>query len=244
MSESEKNALTMSIEAETGQKFDNQYKFGTDAKEFDRRLYACVGHNLQLAREISGLSRSDAMYQIWGYKNKNMSPNRISEMESGTNKIELRSVYKACVVYGCSPEFIFGFTDEFEMGNIEAKMAGLVFRSVRESVMDATSTICEGMAQSLRHLPPYQGELLRQSAKGCVDLALKYAHDMVFRAQYGDLLDAIYDLQTKTQQFDRYFARQMRQIELNMASMLDKDQDTSATKKMTMTVVKDETVSV
>lgn len=232
------DSATQNVEIKNnGVALQNVPDFGSNYREFDRKLYACIGKNLRIAREIAGLTRTEAMNQIWSYKNKEMSPNRISEMESGDKKIELRTVYKACVVYGCSPEFIFGFSDEFELHNIEAKMAGLAFRSVRESVLEATNAICDGMAKSLRHLPPYQGELLRNSGQKCIDLALKYAHDMVFRAQYGDLLEALHDLQDKVQGFDRYFSRQMRQIELSMESLLDNDEDERSTRKLTNHVI-------
>lgn len=235
MSELDQDSPLLNVELAAGgmMKLPVLNTLDAESKDFDRRLYQCIAHNLRLAREIAGISRGDAQNQIWNYKNKDAAPNRVSEMESGTKKIELRSVYKACVVYGCSPEFIFGFSDEFELHNLESQMAGLVFRSVRESVLEATSAICEGMSKSIKHLPPYQGELLRNSAQKCVEVALKYSHNMVFRAEYPDLLEALHDLQDKSIGFDRYFARQMRQIELVMESLLDNDEDENSTRKLT-----------
>lgn len=204
-------------------------------QEFDRKLYQVIGHNLHLAREMAGMTRMEAMNQIWSYKNKTMSPNRISEMESGLKKIELRTVYKACVVYGCSPEFIFGFSDDFELHNLEAKMAGLVFRSVRESVLEATNAICDGMAKSLRHLPPYQGQLLRDSAQKCIDLS----HSLPAHSKYTDFMDSLTDLQNKVYGFDRYFARQMRYIELVTESLLDNDEDDRSMRRLAQHVIAD-----
>lgn len=200
---------------------------------YDKRLYKVIAHNCKLAREIAGLTRIQAQNAIWAYKNENMHPNRISELESGDKKIELKTIYKLCQVYGCSPEFIFGLSDEFEINNLAAKHAGAVFQSVRAAVLESTEQICMNMSKAITHLPPFQGEVLKASARNAVDVFKAHSHDLAFKAQYSDCLEAMQLLEKNVVMFERYFARQMRQLEMSMMSMLDHDQDDTASMKMT-----------
>lgn len=200
---------------------------------YEKRLYKVVAHNCKLAREIAGLTRIDAQNAIWQYKNDKMHPNRISELESGDKKIELKTIYRLCQVYGCSPEFIFGISDEFEINNLAAKQAGLVFQSVRASVLEATEQICVNMSKAITHLPPFQGEVLKASARHAVDVFRAHSHDLAFKAQYPDVLESMQALEKNVVMFERYFARQMRQIEMSMMSLLENDEDDLSSQKMT-----------
>lgn len=200
---------------------------------FEKRLYKVIAHNCKLAREIAGLTRIEAQNAIWQYRNDKMHPNRISELESGDKKIELKTIYRLCQVYGCSPEFIFGLSDEFEVNNLAAKYSGAVFQSVRSSVLEATEQICMNVSKAIHHLPPFQGEVLKTSARNAVDVFMAHSHDMVFKAQYPDVWEAMQTLEKNVVMFERYFARQMRQIEMSMMSLLDNDEDDTASHKMT-----------
>lgn len=200
---------------------------------FEKRLYKVIAHNCRLAREIAGLTRIEAQNAIWQYRNDKMHPNRISELESGDKKIELKTIYRLCQVYGCSPEFIFGLSDEFEVNNLAAKYSGAVFQSVRSSVLEATEQICMNVSKAIHHLPPFQGEVLKTSARNAVDVFMAHSHDMVFKAKYPDVLEAMQTLEKNVVMFERYFARQMRQIEMSMMSLLDNDEDDTASHKMT-----------
>ena len=203
---------------------------------FEKRLYKTVAHNCKLAREIANFSRIEAQNAIWQYENDKMFPNRISELESGNKKIELKIIFKMAEVYGCSVDFLLGFSDEFERNNLAAKQAGLVFQSVRSSVLEATEQLCMNVSKSITHLPPFQGELLKTSARNAVDVFSRHAHDLVFKAQYPDVLEAMKELQKNVVMFEKLFARQMRQIELSMMTLLENDEDVTSSMKMTQCV--------
>lgn len=194
---------------------------------FDKRLYKVIAHNCKLAREIAGLTRIEAQNAIWEYKNDKMFPNRISELESGDKKIELKTIYKLCEVYACSPEFIFGFSDEFELNNLAAKQSGAVFQSVRSAVLEATEQLCSNVSKAITHLPPFQGEMLKSSARKAVDAFEAHSHDLAFKAQYGDVLEVMKDLKKNVAMFEMYFAKQMRQVELSMWNLLEDDTESS-----------------
>lgn len=204
-----------------------------ESSAFDKKLYKVVAHNCKLARGIAGLTLREAQKAIWNYNNDQMFPNRMSELESGNKKIELKTVYRLCEVYGCSPEFIFGFSDEFERGNLAAKHAGAVFQSVRSSVLEATEQLCMNVSKSITHLPPFQGEMLKNSARKVVDVFETHSHDLVFKSQYGDVLEVVADLKKNVVMFELFFAKQMRQMELSMMSMLEDGADETASMKLT-----------
>ncbi len=207
----------------------------TDENEsFDKRLFKVVGYNCKIAREIRGFTRREAQQAIWQYQNPDMFPNRISELESGDKKIDLKTIFKAAEAYGCSVDFLLGFSDEYERNNLAAKHAGMVFQSVRSSVLEATEQICQNVSKSITHLPPFQGELIKSSARQAVDTFKKHSHDLVFKAQYPDLLEAMNELSKNVVMFELFFAKQMRQIELSMMSLLEDDNDdTAANHKLT-----------
>ena len=207
----------------------------TDENEsFDKRLAKVVGYNCKIAREIRGWTRKEAQQAIWQYQNPDMFPNRISELENGDKKIDLKTIFKLCEAYGCSSDFIFGFSDEYERNNLAAKHAGMVFQSVRSSVLEATEQICQNVSKSIMHLPPFQSELIKSSARQAVDTFKKHSHDLVFKAQYPDLLEAMNELSKNVVMFELFFAKQMRQIELSMMSLLEDDNDdTAANHKLT-----------
>lgn len=192
---------------------------------FDRRLYKVIGHNAKLAREIAGLNRKEAMQLIWAYRNDKMFANRVSELECGEKKIELKTVFKMCEVYGCSADFILGFSDEFERNNLAAKYSGMVFQSIRGSVLEATEQLCMNVSKSINHLPPFQGELLKNSSKQLTEVIKKHSHDLVFKAEYADVLEAAKELEKNVAMFEMFFAKQMRQMELSMMSLLESEND-------------------
>ncbi len=203
---------------------------------FDRRLYKVVAYNAKLAREIAGINRKDAMQLIWAYRNDKMFPNRVSELESGDKKIELKTVFKLCEAYGCSADFILGFSDEFERNNLAAKYSGMVFQSVRSSVLEATEQLCMNVSQSIKHLPPFQGELLKNSAKQLTEVIKKHSHDLAFKAQYADVLEAAKELEKNVAMFEMFFAKQMRQMELSMMNLLENNGDEMSSLKLTQNI--------
>lgn len=206
-----------------------------ESVKFDRKLYKAIGYNAKLAREIAGLDRKEAMRLIWAYRNDKMFANRVSELESGDKKIELKTVVKLCEVYGCSADFILGFSDEFERNNLAAKYSGMVFQSIRGSVLEATEQLCMNVSKSINHLPPFQGELLKNSSKQLSEVIKKHSHDLAFRGEYPDILDAARDLEQKVAMFEMFFAKQMRQMELSMMNLLDQGTEADEMSSMKLT---------
>lgn len=188
---------------------------------YEKQVRSVVGHNAKLAREIAGMTCKEAQIAIWGYKNEAMFANRISELESGRMKIELKIVHKLCQVYGCSADFILGFSDEFEREDFITKRTGLVFQSVQSAVLENSLMVCEQMSRALSSLPPMQGELLKGAARAVVDNVNVLRHDLVFRGKYPQLLDLTDALSNRIVQFETNFARQMRRIELSYMTLTD-----------------------
>ena len=85
----------------------------------------------------------------------------------------------------------------------------------------------------LDRLPPFQGELLRSSAKNVVETMERLQKNDEFSTKYPDLTDAVYDLREKVQMFDLYFAKQMRIMELNMLDQIHHKDDEAASVTMT-----------
>ncbi len=211
----------------------NEENLSFEKKKFEEKLYKAVAYNLRLAREISGFTPREAQSAIWNYKNEAMFANRVSEMESGNKKIELTTVLKACETYGCSADFIFGFSDEFERDNLAAKQASMVFRSIRESVLETTEQICMNVSNSITRLPKFEGEMLKTSAKQLIDVFERHAHDLASKAEYLDLLQAAHELKAKVIMFEVFMAKQQRQLELSMMSLLENEDDETSSHKLT-----------
>lgn len=188
-------------------------------------LFRVIGHNCKTVRVTNGMTRASVMRTIWNYENNQKFNNRVSELESGTKKIDVHTLYRFCVEMNCSADYLLGLSTEMESDNLEAKTAGRIFQSIRSAVLDATDDICTSVSKTIRHLPPYQGELLKSSARNVIDIVLELKHDLAFRGQYGELIDAVQELNNNVMGFERYTSRQLRQVELSMIDILDDDDD-------------------
>lgn len=211
----------------------NEEHLPCDKKVLEEKLYKAVAYNLRLAREISGFTPRQAQSAIWNYKDEAMFANRVSEMESGNKKIDLKTFFKACETYNCSADFLLGFSDEFERDNLAAKNAGMVFKSIQGTVLEATEQLCINVSKSITHFPPFQGEMLKTSAKQLIDIFERYSHELASKKEYLDLLQAAYELKTNIAMFEIFFAKQQRQFELSMMSLLEEGDDEEASVKLT-----------
>ena len=214
-----------------------QHELNADIKNtrpfFDeKRLYKVVGENSRRAREIAGFTRRDAQVRIWGNNANEIQPNHLAIHEDGNKKIDLATLYRLCIEYGCSADYLLGLSNEFER-DLAASYNGLVFNSVRGSVLEATTRICDNLKGLLDRLPPFQGELVRSSAKNTIDVINHLRGDASFTETYPTLLDAVDDLREKVQMFDLYFAKQMRIMELNMLDQIHHKDDEAASVTMT-----------
>lgn len=186
----------------------------------EKRLLKVVATNARRARDINGYSRKHAQKLIFNYRNPDMHPNRISELESGNKRIDLKTLYKMCIGYSVSADFLLGLSDEFEH-NSAAAYNGMIIGSMRGAMTEATDRLCMKMSELMRFLPPFQGELLRAAAKDVIAIVDRMKADIVFRSQCADLIDAVEELRSKTNMFDHYVARQMRIVESTMLSQIE-----------------------
>ena len=201
----------------------------------EKELFQVVGHNCKLAREINGTTRAQLQDDVWGYENNQKHANRVSELESGNKRIELITLYRVCKTLGVSADFILGFSDDYERENLEAKTAGLVFYFFCSSVLEATDNICLTMSRAIQSLPSFQGEVLKSQAKHVVELVDKRSHDLMWCADNKDLVEAVQDLKTQIINFDKFFARQMRLIDVASMSQLESS-DEGSNRRLTMSV--------
>lgn len=202
----------------------------------EKELFRAVGHNCKLAREINGTTRPELQDAVWAYENNQKHANRVSELESGNKRIELITLYRVCKALGVSADFLLGFSDDYERENLEAKTAGLVFQSVRSAVLESTDQICLTMSRAIQALPSFQGEVLKTQAKHVVELVDKRSHDLMWCAENKELVDAVRDLKQQAINFDKFFARQMRLIDIASQQLLENNEDGLGNRKLTMPV--------
>lgn len=203
----------------------------------EAEFFKVVGANCRAVREMNGYTRNDVMRRVWAYKNNQQFNNRVCELENGTKKIDVATLYRFCIEMNCSADFLLGMSNEVEVDNLEAKMSGRLYQSLRSSVLEATDEICSSLSKSIRHLPPYQGEMLKSSAQSVVNLIEKLNMDLAFRGQYGELIDAVMELKNHCIGFERYTSRQMRQMEMSMLALIDSDDSEASGRKLNKTFV-------
>lgn len=205
----------------------------------EKQLFQVIGNNTRLARNLSGMTRAQLMDLVWSYSNNQKFANRVSELEGGEKRIELITFYRICKALDVSADYLLGLSEDYERDNLESKVSGRIFQSIRSTVLESTDQICMNVAKSIRHLPPYQGELLKSKARAVCDTFDRYSHDLVFQGQYKELLEAISEMKSAAADFDKYFARQMRQIEMSMMTMLE-DPDEFSNKRLNMSLIEPE----
>lgn len=189
----------------------------------EAEFFKVVGSNCRSVREMNGYTRHDVMQKVWAYNNKQQFNNRVSELENGSKKIDVATLYRFCVEMNCSADFILGLSNEVETDNLEAKMSGRLYQSLRSSVLEATDEICQSLSKSIRYLPPYQGELLKTSAQAVINQVERLSHDLAFRGQHADFIDSVMELKNHVIAFDRYTSRQIRQMEMSMMNLIDSE---------------------
>ena len=83
------------------------------ARKEQAAMVRTIGERMRQARELCNLSQSAAAKRL-GYAN----PSKLSKVESATdtNSVPLWLIRKAAEVYEVSVDFLFGFTDDWEVG--------------------------------------------------------------------------------------------------------------------------------
>ena len=87
--------------------------FGTGTKSEQAKLVRVFGERMRQARELSNMSQSVAAKRL-GYAN----PSKLSKVEGATdtNSIPLWLIPRAAKVYEVSVDFLFGLSEDFEVG--------------------------------------------------------------------------------------------------------------------------------
>ena len=188
-------------------------------KREDMTLWEVFGANALKARTIAGFSRQDAFRALYGYKNRNMTANRITEIEKGQKKLDIPMILKICELYGCSMDYLFGLSDEFEK-NLAAGYNGLIFQSIRGSVLEMTDQLCINMSHLMKHLPPFQGEVLRSSATNLLKSIEPLTRDLAFQGTYPDVIETYNECKESVRVFEILIAKQMRIMEQGMIDQI------------------------
>lgn len=87
--------------------------FGGDQKQEQTELVRVIGARMRQARELCNLSQSVAARRL-GYSN----PSKLSKVEGATdtNSVPLWLIVRVAKVYEVSVDFLFGLTDDWEVG--------------------------------------------------------------------------------------------------------------------------------
>lgn len=213
----------------------------TDLDNFDeQKLWKVIGHNAKKAREFAGLTRGEAQALIFNYKNKEMHANRISEIESGNKKIDTKILYKMAVTYQVSMDYIMGLSCDPEF-NMAASHNGLLHESMRGMMLEIGDKLTGSLHALMQYFPPFQGEVLNTKAKQLIDAIKPHQHNLVFKSEYPQIIDATYNLLNAVRDFETYKARQCRLIEMQMVTHLDEvENKLVATMSNTQNTVKSE----
>nr|WP_314367294.1 XRE family transcriptional regulator [uncultured Acinetobacter sp.] len=191
----------------------------TERNAKDADLIRVVGENCRRAREWCGMNRTDAMQSIFNYRDEKAT-NRICEIENGHKSVSVAVLYKMCLTYQCSADFLLGISNEIEP-NLAASQNGLIVESMRSTGLEIADRISETLTKQMSYLPKFQGELLASSAKHVYQKVTKYSHDLAFTGSYPDLIDAASQLNSHIKAFEITVAKYMRFIEMNAMQVLD-----------------------
>ena len=89
--------------------------FTENTKHEQARIVRTLGERMRQARELCNLSQSVAARRL-GY----LTSAKLSKVEAAadTNSVPLWLIHRAASIYDVSTEFLFGFTDDFEVGSV------------------------------------------------------------------------------------------------------------------------------
>lgn len=125
--------------------------FGVDPKRDQTALVRTIGDRLRESRELCNLSQSEAARRF-GYAN----PSKLSKVElaTDTNSVPLWLIVRAARVYEVSIDFLFGLTDDWEIG-VQRGVQGFMFdvwEKARQRDMAALVRLHEEIAAVSMHI--------------------------------------------------------------------------------------------
>ncbi len=109
--------------------------FDGDPKREQARLVQIIGARMREARELCNMSQSAAAKRL-GYSN----PSKLSKVEGATdtNSAPLWLISRASKLYDVSVDFLFGLTDDFEVGLQRGVQTWLVVELEKSRIRDMT----------------------------------------------------------------------------------------------------------
>lgn len=107
--------------------------FDGDPKREQARLVQIIGARMREARELCNMSQSAAAKRL-GYSN----PSKLSKVEGATdtNSAPLWLISRASKLYDVSVDFLFGLTDDFEVGLQRGVQTWLVVELEKSRIRD------------------------------------------------------------------------------------------------------------
>lgn len=107
--------------------------FDSDPKRDQACLVQTIGARMREARELCNMSQSAAAKRL-GYSN----PSKLSKVEGATdtNSVPLWLIVRASKLYDVSVDFLFGLTDDFEVGLQRGVQTWLVVELEKSRIRD------------------------------------------------------------------------------------------------------------
>ncbi|WP_111857884.1 hypothetical protein [Acinetobacter sp. CFCC 10889] len=190
-------------------------------------LWTTIGRNCRIAREVSGYSRLDVMsllYEITGDKLKVQLKN-LSDLENGHKTCTFAHLVRLSLLYKCSLNFLTGLSPHIEINIVEKKST--ILGAIESTTTEITDRISEKLNEVLSSIPKQRGELLHNTAKRTITAIDKQKNkDLVFSANYPNIVDLSNDLKEKVADFEEASRRYYRYAELNLIQQIeDKKQE-------------------
>lgn len=203
---------------------DEKEKTRLSRRKRDKNMLKVIGQNLKVARQVSGRTTTEMMRLIWKAEPGEKNLNRISEIENGLQTPSLSVLVELAEIYGCSLDYIFGLSPEFERDLI-ASQTGVVVTAIRETSMDMCDSMTRAVLGLIGNMPPVVGQALLDSAKRAVGEFERCQHDLVFTSHYKHFFELFDDLRNKTHDYDRQVARTFRLVSATYDSVLDREEE-------------------
>lgn len=189
----------------------------------DKSMVKVIGHNLKTARRVANKTTKEVMRHVWKAEPNSTNLNRISEIENGLQIPSLSVLVELAELYGCSLDYIFGLSPEFER-DLTASKTGLIITAMRETGLDMADSLSKSLIRLVDNMPPLVGQGLLDAAKKAVGEFERCKHDLVFVAHYATFFEVFSELQAKTIDFDKQIARTLRLADVTYESALDREE--------------------
>lgn len=178
-----------------------------------------VGENARRAREWAGFSRLEVMQRVFNYQDSK-STNRICEIENGYRAVSISTLYKLCLFYQCSADFLLGISNEIEP-NIAASHNCLIVESMRIAGLEMADKISLSLTKQSEYLPRFEGLLLANSSKQTYQLISKYLDEPTFIRNYPDIVSAAKEMNENIMQFEITLAKYLRYLEMSAIQAIE-----------------------